>query len=95
MSKLSSFKKFKTVFEENKTKKIEERKKANLILSLENYFSGVTELKDLYEKFVSSEDRKEREDLKTQIIEQTKNLKEKENVFKKHIGIEDIKDLEI
>lgn len=95
MDKLSSFKNFKTVFEENKTKKIEERKKANLVSSLENYFSGMNELKDLYEKFVSSEDRKEREEIKIQIIEQTKNLKEKENVFKRHIGIEDIKDLEI
>jgi hypothetical protein len=95
--KLSTFKKFNSVHEKAKMEKENAKKKAKLITLTEEYHEAQIKLQGLQKEFIETEteNKIEREKLKTKIIEQSRIVKEKENSFNSAFGKQDIIDLEI
>ena len=95
--KLSTFRKFNSVHEKAKIEKENAKKKAKLITLTEEYHEAQIKLQGLQKEFIKTEteNKSEREKLKTQIIEQSRIVKEKENSFTAAMGEQDIIDLEI
>jgi hypothetical protein len=95
--KLSTFRKFNSVHEKAKMEKENAKKKAKLITLTEEYHEEQIKLQRLQKEFIETEteNKIEREKLKTQIIEQSRIVKEKENSFNSAFGKQDIIDLEI
>jgi len=94
---LSTFKKFNKIHEKAKMEKENAKKKAKLITLTEEYHEAQIKLQGLQKEFIETEteNKIEREKLKTQIIEQSRIVKEKENSFNSAFGKQDIIDLEI
>jgi hypothetical protein len=95
--KLSSFRKFDRDLSERKLEKAELKASKNLIEATEGFHESQLKLQELQKKLIgiTKENKIEREELKKAIIEQTKIVNAKETIFKKALGDEDIKDLEI
>jgi hypothetical protein len=95
--KLSTFRKFNSVHEKAKMEKENAKKKAKLITLTEEYHEAQIKLQGLQKEFIETEteNKSEREKLKTKIIEQSRIVKEKENSFNSAFGKQDIIDLEI
>lgn len=94
---LPNFKEFKKEFE---SKKIEEsigKASKKLIKATEDYHEAQLKLQQLQNEFVKTakEDPDKREQLKKTIIEQNKIVKQKEAIFNRALGEEDIDDIEI
>jgi hypothetical protein len=94
---IPSFKKFSTKLENKKVDEASNRASNKLIKATENYHDAQLTLQHLQNEFVKTtkEDPIEREELKQAIIAQNKIVKQKESIFNKALGEEDIHDFEI
>lgn len=97
MKNITTFRKFNRELNEEKSKKVESKESKKLLELTEDYHNAQLKLQELQKKFVgiTKENKIEREELKEAIINQSKIVKQKESIFKKAIGNEDIQDLEI
>jgi hypothetical protein len=95
-NQIPSFKKF---FKELESTKLEEAvgvASKKLQKATDDFHNAQLELQDLQKKFVAlPKDDSSREQMKQRIIAQHKIVKQKEALFAKALGDEDIEDLEI
>jgi hypothetical protein len=96
-NKIPTFKKF---AEEHRQKKITEsgaRASNKLKKATEDFHEAQLKLQQLQKEFIATtkEDKTKREELKKAIISQNSIVKQKEALFNKAIGDEDIADFEI
>jgi hypothetical protein len=94
---LPTFADFKNTFEEKKIDEAIGLSSKKLRKATEEYHTAQLELQKLQDEFVKTakENPVKREELKTAIIAQHKITKQKESVFAKALGDEDIDDFEI
>ena len=94
---LPKFSEFSKTFEEQKTNEAAGASSKKLQKATEEYHEAQLKLQQLQNEFVKSakEDPTKREQLKQAIIAQNKVVKQKESVFAKALGDEDIEDFEI
>ena len=95
--KITTFRKFSTSISERNAQKLEMKMSKKLMEATEDFHSSQLKLQELQKKYIGTakENKTEREELKKAIIEQTKIVKQKEGIFQKALGDEDITDLEI
>lgn len=95
--KLPSFRKFNTVHEKEVSIR-EEAKRSKKIASLyEEKINSQRKLEELEKQYIETEkeNKSERERLKKEIVEQSRQLKEKISAFNRSLGEQEIIDLEI
>jgi hypothetical protein len=93
---LPSFKSFSKTYEENKITEAMGVASRSLQKATEDFHHAQLELQGLQKKFVGmSKDDPKREAMKQSILNQHKIVKQKEALFAKALGDEDIEDLEI
>jgi hypothetical protein len=93
---LPSFKDFSKSFEDKKIDEAMGSVSSKLKKSTEDFHNAQLELQKLQKQFVSlSKDDPSRESMKQKIIAQHKIVKQKEAIFAKALGDEDIEDFEI
>jgi hypothetical protein len=94
---LPKFFEFSKTLEEQKTNEASSMSSKKLQKATEEYHEEQLKLQQLQNEFVKSakEDSIKREQLKQAIIAQNKVVKQKESIFAKALGDEDIKDFEI
>lgn len=95
--KITTFRKFNQSISEKNEKKLIENQSKKLLEDMDSFHNEQLKLQELQKKYVGieKENKSEREELKKAIIIQTGIVEEKEIRFKKALGNEDIKDLEI
>ena len=95
--KITTFRKFNSALSEKKASESEMKSSKKLIEATDDFHDSQLKLQELQKKYIgtSKENKTEREGLKEAIINQTKIVKQKENIFQKALGNEDITDLEI
>jgi hypothetical protein len=95
--KITTFRKFNSALSERKALESEMRSSKKLIEATDSFHDAQLKLQELQKKYIGTpkENKTEREELKEAIINQTKIVKQKENIFQKALGDEDITDLEI
>jgi hypothetical protein len=95
--KLTTFRKFNSALSERKAQQAEIRSSKKLIEATEDFHGAQLKLQELQKQYIGTtkENKTEREELKAAIINQNKIVKQKEIVFQKALGDEDIQDLEI
>lgn len=95
--KLTSFRKFNRELSENESKKLEMKANKKLEEATDEFHSSQLKLQELQKRLIGTakENKIEREELKEAIINQSKIVKQKEAIFNKALGNEDIQDLEI
>jgi ABC-type transporter Mla subunit MlaD len=94
---LPTFKKFNKEFELKKVDEASGKASKKLQKATEDYHDAQLKLQQLQNEFVKTakEDPNKREELKQAIIAQNKIVKQKESIFAKALGDEDIEDFEI
>ena len=93
---LPNFKDFNKSFEDKKIEEAVGSVSSKLKKSTEDFHNAQLELQKLQKQFVSlSKDDSSRESMKQKIIAQHKIVKQKEAIFAKALGDEDIEDFEI
>jgi hypothetical protein len=94
---LSTFKDFHQKLESKKVEEAAGMASRKLIKATDEYHEAQLKLQELQNEFVKTtkEDTSKREQLKKAIIDQNKIVKQKEAIFQKALGDEDIDDLEI
>lgn len=94
---LPNFKEFNQEFESKKVDEAVGMASKKLIKATDEYHEAQLKLQELQNEFVKTtkEDTTKREQLKKAIIDQNKVVKQKESIFHKALGDEDIDDLEI
>lgn len=94
---IPSYREFNKQFEEKRILEAEGVSSRKLTKATEEYHEAQLKLQNLQKEFVKTkkEDTSKREELKKAIIEQNKIVKQKESIFSKALGDEDIDDLEI
>jgi hypothetical protein len=97
MDKLGSYKEYKASFESKKLVESDSRISRQLQKATEEYHESQLELQKIQKEFVSTpkEETAKRNELKTKLIKQNEVVKQKEKLFHKALGNEDIEDLEI
>jgi hypothetical protein len=97
MNRIPTFKKFSTAFKEKKIEESAVRISNKLKKATEEYHEAQLKLQELQKEFIGTakEDKTKREELKKAIISQNATVKQKEALFNKSLGDEDIEDLEI
>ena len=97
MKNITTFRKFNKELSEKKTQKENSMASKKLVEATEDFHNEQLKLQELQKQFIgiAKENKTEREELKKAIINQSKIVKQKEGIFKKAIGNEDIQDLEI
>jgi hypothetical protein len=95
--KITTFKKFSSSYTQKKLDESNAMASKKLMKATDEYHDAQLKLQELQKKFVETakENKTEREELKKAIIDQSKIVKQKEVIFQKAIGDEDITDLEI
>lgn len=95
--KITTFRKFSSALSEKQAQKMEMKISKKLTEATEDFHESQLKLQELQKKYIGTakENKIEREELKKAIIEQTKIVKQKEGIFQKALGDEDITDLEI
>lgn len=94
--KLGSFKDFLKVHNSNKLEEAIGVSSRKLQKATDEFHDAQLELQNLQKKFISlSKEDPSRESVKQQIIAQNKIVKQKEAMFAKALGDEDVEDLEI
>jgi hypothetical protein len=95
-TKLPSFKEFNKTFEDVKVEEAMGVASKKLQKATEEFHSAQLELQKLQKQFVGlAKDDSKRESMKQSILNQHKIVKQKEAIFAKALGDEDIEDLEI
>lgn len=94
---LPSFGEFNKTFEERKVQEAAGHASKKLQKATEEYHDAQLKLQELQNEFVKTakENSSKREELKQAIIAQNKIVKQKEAIFAKALGDEDIDDFEI
>ena len=94
---LPSYTEFSKTYEESKVQEAAGMASRKLQKATEEYHDAQLKLQQLQNEFIKTkkEDTPKREELKQAIIAQNKIVKQKESVFAKALGDEDIDDLEI
>jgi len=94
---LQNFKEFNKEFESKKVEEAAGMASKKLIKATDEYHEAQLKLQELQNEFVKTakEDTAKREQLKKAIIDQNKVVKQREAIFHKALGDEDIDDLEI
>jgi hypothetical protein len=97
MNKLGSYNEYKASFESKKIEEMETRISKQLQKATEEFHESQIELQKLQKEFISTpkENAGKRNELKTKLIKQNEVVKQKEKLFHKALGNEDIEDLEI
>ncbi len=97
MNRIPTFKKFSAEFVEKKIEESAVRISNKLKKATEEYHEAQLKLQELQKEFIgiAKEDKTKREELKKAIISQNAIVKQKEALFNKSLGDEDIEDLEI
>jgi hypothetical protein len=95
--KLPTFRKFSDGFSKKTLDESNNRSSNKLMKITEEYHQEQLKLQELQREFVGieKEDKNKREELKKAIISQNAIVKQKEALFNKSIGDEDLKDFEI
>jgi hypothetical protein len=95
--KITTFRKFSSAHTQKKLEESTAMASKKLMKATEEYHDAQLKLQELQKKFIGTgkENKAEREELKKAIIDQSKIVKQKEGIFQKALGDEDITDLEI
>jgi len=95
--KLTTFRKFSSAHSQKKLDEASMMASKKLAKATDAYHDAQLKLQELQKKFIETgkENKAERESLKKAIIDQNKIVKQKESIFQKALGDEDITDLEI
>ena len=95
--KISSFKKFNSVQEKSKSLREEVKMKIRINSLHEEKINSQRKLEELEKRYIQTEkeNKSEREEIKKAIIEQSRELKEKNAAFNRSLGEQEIIDLEI
>ncbi len=95
--KITTFRKFSSDHSQKKLDEANMMASKKLAKATDEYHDAQLKLQELQKKFIETgkENKTEREELKKAIIDQNKIVKQKEGIFQKALGDEDITDLEI